>query len=202
MMVVSGAFLVTVDDINRLQVGITTACRYTYPTSPTCARVRRMLSTVAYYTGAASDEPDRAVSVPAVTIAVAKKKVNGVSVAEQIIERVENLRGDLIPNDITISITRNYGQTAEQKVNDLIFKLFIATMFVFFLVRIAFRRTAGVRRAVRRAGGAVVHDPVRHAARLHHRQGVVVPPIFSIGILVDDAIVVVENIYRRWLEEG
>ena len=115
MMVVSGPFE-SVEDINRLQVGSQTVCRSMCMTLPMCARAEDASQTVAYYTGAASEDPDRAVSVPAVTIAVAKKKAPMADVADAIIDRVENLRGRLIPNDVNISITRNYGQTAEQKV--------------------------------------------------------------------------------------
>ena len=205
MMVVSGAFLETVEDIKRLQVGSHNG-RPVYVQD--VADVRQgpedASQTVAYYTGSASEDPDRAVSVPAVTIAVAKKKgTNGVSVAEAIIERVDQLKGRLIPNDVNVSITRNYGETAKQKVNDLIFKLFIATFFVFLLVWIAFR-------ALKPAFVVLMVVPVvllftilvAWLLDFTIDRVSLFALIFSIGILVDDAIVVVENIYRRWLEEG
>ncbi len=205
MVVVSGAFLVTVEDIAGLKVGSHNGVPvYVRDVADVRQGPEDASQTVAYYTGAASEDPDRAVSVPAVTIAVAKKKgTNGVTVAEDIIERVEKLRGILIPNDVNISITRNYGQTAKDKVNDLMFKLFIATAFVFFLVWIAFRalKPAFV---VLFVVPVVLLFTILCAMLLDFTIDRVslFALIFSIGILVDDAIVVVENIYRRWLEEG
>ena len=205
MMVVSGAFLVTVEDIAGLKVGSHNGVPvYVSDVAEVRQGPEDASKTGAEDTGAASEEPDRAVSVPAVTIAVAKKKgTNGVTVAEDIIERVEDLRGILIPNDVNISITRNYGQTAKDKVNDLMFKLFIATAFVFFLVWIAFRalKPAFV---VLFVVPVVLLFTILCAMLLDFTIDRVslFALIFSIGILVDDAIVVVENIYRRWLEEG
>jgi multidrug efflux pump subunit AcrB len=141
---------------------------------------------------------------PAVTIAIAKKELtNGVTVANAIIERVEELKGSRIPANVEVSITRNYGQSADQKVSELIGKLIKATMFVVILVLLAFR-------AVRPAIVVMLVIPVvlfmtvfvAWVTNYTIDRVSLFALIFSIGILVDDAIVVVENIYRRWLEEG
>ncbi len=212
--VYTGSYLRTANEIERLVVG-------THDGVPVYVRdiadVRQgpeeAKQIVTYYTGPAANSPDgpaEAVPLPvgngepAVTIAVAKKiGTNGVTVAGAIIDRVFGMKGHTIPDNVEIAITRNYGETADDKVDELILKLFKATGFVFLLVLLAFR-------AFRPAFVVLFVIPVVilftvFAAFL---MGYTIDRvslfalIFSIGILVDDAIVVVENIYRRWLEKG
>jgi multidrug efflux pump subunit AcrB len=203
--VTTGSFLKSADEIGRLVVG-------TFNEIPVyvrdLARVRQApedaTQLVAYYTGQAAEEGQVANGEPAVTIAIAKKELtNGVTVANAIIAKVEELKGGRIPNNVEVSITRNYGETADEKVSELIFKLFIATFFVFLLVLIAFR-------ALKPAIVVMLVIPVvllmtifvAWVTNYTIDRVSLFALIFSIGILVDDAIVVVENIYRRWLEEG
>ncbi len=203
--VVTGSFLRTVDDINRLVVGThNNVPVYVHDVARVWQGPEDASQLVAYYTGPAGPEYLRADGVPAVTIAVAKKKgTNGVTVANDVIKRVNDLKGARIPGNVEVSITRNYGQTANDKVSELIFKLFMATGFVFFLVLGAFR-------ALKPAIVVVLVIPVVLLMTIFSAwlTGYTIDRvslfalIFSIGILVDDAIVVVENIYRRWLEEG
>jgi len=139
----------------------------------------------------------------AVTIAIAKKIAsNGVTVADSILTRVEKLKGSLIPSNVHVEVTRNYGQTANDKVNDLIKKLFIATSAVTVLVLFSL----GIRPAivVTLVIPVVILITVFSAWLLGYTIDRVslFALIFSIGILVDDAIVVIENIYRRWLLKG
>jgi multidrug efflux pump subunit AcrB len=139
---------------------------------------------------------------PAVTIAIAKiPGSNAIAVADQVIERVEQLRGIIIPDGVEVTVTRNYGATANEKALTLIQKLVFATLVVVLLV--AF--TLGRREAVI-VGVAIV---VTLALTLFAswawgftlNRVSLFALIFSIGILVDDAIVVVENIHRH-LQSG
>ena len=148
--------------------------------------------------GAASDETGRADARPAVTIAVAKQSgTNAVEIAQRVLERFEQLKGSYIPDSVNVTITRNYGATADAKAKQLISKLAFATASVVLLVLIAL----GWREAVI-VGSAVV---VTLAMTLFAswawgftlNRVSLFALIFSIGILVDDAIVVVENIHRH-----
>ena len=146
--------------------------------------------------GAASG--NAAVPQPAVTIAVAKKPgTNAVNIAKRIIKRFEQLQGTYIPDGVQTTITRNYGATADAKAKKLITKLVFATSSVVLLVLLAL----GWREAII-VGSAVV---ITLAATLFAswawgftlNRVSLFALIFSIGILVDDAIVVVENIHRH-----
>lgn len=198
--VMTGSFLKTTDDISRLVIGTHNDVPvYVHDVARVVQGPEDANQLVAYYTGPAGDHEQPASGVPAVTIAVAKKPgVNGVTVASAIVDRVEQLKGIRIPSNVEVSITRNYGETAEDKVNELIFKLFVATGFVFLLVLFAFR-------ALRPAIVVVLVIPVVLLMTIFYAwvTGYTIDRvslfalIFSIGILVDDAIVVVENIHRH-----
>ncbi|MDH5181231.1 MAG: efflux RND transporter permease subunit, partial [Gammaproteobacteria bacterium] len=135
---------------------------------------------------------------PAVTIAIAKQPgSNAVDIANQIIERVDQLKGIFIPDGINVTVTRNYGATADAKAKQLITKLIFATLSVVILVIVALgKREAFI------VGMAVV---ITLAMTLFAswawgftiNRVSLFALIFSIGILVDDAIVVVENIHRH-----
>ncbi|WP_295446316.1 efflux RND transporter permease subunit [uncultured Thiodictyon sp.] len=135
---------------------------------------------------------------PAVTIAVAKQEgVNAVEVAQRVIERFAQLQGTFIPDGVEVTVTRNYGATADAKAKKLISKLVFATGSVILLVWLA----VGWRESII-VGAAVI---VTLALTLFAswawgftlNRVSLFALIFSIGILVDDAIVVVENIHRH-----
>jgi multidrug efflux pump subunit AcrB len=135
---------------------------------------------------------------PAVTIAVAKKPgTNAVQIAQRVIKRFEELEGIFIPDGVEVSITRNYGATADAKAKKLISKLIFATSSVILLVLVAL----GWREAI--IVGAAVAVTLAITLFASWAWGFTLNRvslfalIFSIGILVDDAIVVVENIHRH-----
>ena len=134
----------------------------------------------------------------AVTIAVAKRKgANATSVTRAALARVDAARGRLLPDDVTLTVTRDYGETASEKASELILHLLIATVSVTLLIWLFL----GWREAV----VVLVAVPVTLALTLftYYALGYTLNRItlfaliFSIGILVDDAIVVVENVYRH-----
>ncbi|MEW7998699.1 MAG: efflux RND transporter permease subunit [Candidatus Thiodiazotropha endolucinida] len=135
---------------------------------------------------------------PAVTVVVAKKAgTNAVDIAKSVIKRFEQLDGIFIPEGVHATITRNYGATAEAKANKLISKLAFATLSVVGLVLL----TIGWREALIVGAAVVVTLAITLFASwawgFTLNRVSLFALIFSIGILVDDAIVVVENIHRH-----
>ncbi|HTS89259.1 MAG TPA: efflux RND transporter permease subunit [Gemmatimonadales bacterium] len=137
-------------------------------------------------------------SESAVTISVAKRPgSNATVVAHQVLDRVDQARSRLLPATVSVTETRNYGETAREKANELILHLAIATLSVTLLIWVFL----GWREAI----VVLVAVPVTLALTLfsYYALGYTLNRItlfaliFSIGILVDDAIVVAENIYRH-----
>jgi multidrug efflux pump subunit AcrB len=129
-----------------------------------------------------------------VTLAVAKKPgTNAVEIARHVIERFEQIQGTFVPEGVNATVTRNYGQTAEAKADKLIF----ATLSVVVLVMFAL----GWREAIIVGVAVIVTLLITLFASWAYgftlNRVSLFALIFSIGILVDDAIVVVENIHRH-----
>ncbi len=212
----TGSFLRTARDIENLMIGGSLGQPvYIRDVALVTEATDDVSSLVNYYTGPAYGEGhgqehvdhDNAtlapVGAPAVTIAVAKQPgSNGVTVAEEVLAYVDQLKGSLIPDNVQVEITRNYGETANEKVNELIFKLFVVTGAVTILIWLAL--------GWRAASVVLIVIPVVILLTVFSAwlMGYTIDRvslfalIFSIGILVDDAIVVVENVYRRWLIDG
>ncbi|XAG90440.1 efflux RND transporter permease subunit [bacterium 19CA01SA08] len=135
---------------------------------------------------------------PAVTIAIGKQPgENAVDVADAILAKVEKSRNLLIPDNVNVTVSRNYGVTAADKSNTLIFKLIFATTAVVILVVF----TMGMREALVVGVAIVITLAITLFASwawgFTLNRVSLFALIFSIGILVDDAIVVVENIHRH-----
>jgi multidrug efflux pump subunit AcrB len=134
----------------------------------------------------------------AVTLAITKKPgANAVEIADKLLARVEELKGSVIPADVQVSTTRNYGETANDKAMKLIEKLVFATAAVVVLVWLTMGRREAfvVGIAVLLTLAATLFASWTYGFTLNRVS--LFALIFSIGILVDDAIVVVENIHRR-----
>jgi len=143
-------------------------------------------------------ETARRAPYPAVTLTLAKRKgTNAITVADNVLERVEALKGDIIPDNVHVTITRHYGKTAEEKSNELLLHMLIAIVSVTILIWFTLGH--------RESGVVAFAIPVTLALTLavFYLYGYTLNRItlfaliFSIGILVDDAIVVVENIVRH-----
>ncbi|MCP9452371.1 MAG: efflux RND transporter permease subunit [Nitrospira sp.] len=165
------------------------------------AAAHRALPSVAEGTPAVLHEGEResiADEEPAVTVAIAKQGgVNAVTVAAQVIRKVEDMKGVLIPADVRVTVTRDYGETAQEKANELLWHLAVAVIAVVVFLGIAL----GPRPAL----VVSIAIPLTLALTLFTSMLIgytinrvtLFALIFSIGILVDDAIVVVENTYRH-----
>ncbi|MBR0690553.1 efflux RND transporter permease subunit [Bradyrhizobium manausense] len=137
--------------------------------------------------------------MPAVSLALAKRAgANAVVVSENIAKRLEGLKSRLIPEDVQLTVTRDYGETANEKANELLFHLGLATISIVVLIAIAI----GWREAL--VTFVVIPTTILLTMFAANLMGYTINRvslfalIFSIGILVDDAIVVVENIARHW----
>ena len=172
-----------------------------------------LLSDVATVTQAPSEDQARAwrwareegqgwAMTPAVSLAIAKRAgANAVTVSEAVVDKVEHLEGKLIPDSVSVAVTRNYGETANEKANELIFHLALATISIVVLIGFAI----GWREAAVTA--IVIPTTIMLTMFASKIMGFTINRvslfalIFSIGILVDDAIVMIENIARHWAME-
>ena len=197
----AGVFLSGRDDVSKLVVGVIDGRPVFLEDIATIRFGTDQPEQYAWYaTGPAADEAGMpAVAyAPAVTIAIAKKAgTNATRIADAVIERIGQLQSTHIPDGVEVSITRNYGKTANDKATKLIQKLTFATASVILLVLL----TIGWREALIVGTAVIITLTVTLFASwawgFTLNRVSLFALIFSIGILVDDAIVVVENIHRH-----
>jgi multidrug efflux pump subunit AcrB len=145
-----------------------------------------------------TEYPRAGAAFPAVTLSIAKRKgTNAIALTRAVERKLDTVRGYLLPSDVQVSVTRNYGETAAQKSNELLWHMFLAVVSVSALIWFALGH--------RESAVVLIAIPVTLALTLFvfYLYGYTLNRItlfaliFSIGILVDDAIVVVENIVRH-----
>ncbi len=207
----TGDFLRSAEDVRQLVVGVSNGKPvYLYEVAKVESGAA-LPSRYVWFTPGAADAPGQDASTervqgsfPAVTLTVSKKPgENAVDVAQATRQRLDELRNTIIPEGVMTTVTRDYGQTAAEKANKLISKLAFATGSVILLVGLALGRREAV------IVGAAVILTLTATLFASWAWGFTLNRvslfalIFSIGILVDDAIVVVENIHRHQaLEPG
>ena len=195
----AGSFLAGAGDACRLVIGVLSGRPvYLGDVAEVSENPGEASEYVVYGAGGASSGNPHG-DFPAVTLTVAKRKgTNAVLLAKGVLAKVEALRGSVVPRDVQVSVTRDYGRTAENKSNELLKHLILATLSVSLLIALAL--------GWRESGVVLLAIPVTLSLTLaiFYLYGYTLNRvtlfalIFSIGILVDDAIVVVENVVRHF----
>jgi len=135
---------------------------------------------------------------PAVHVAVAKQKgSNAVAVAERVEQRIEEMRDTLIPSGVHVRITRNYGETANDKVNELLESLVVAILIVIALIAYTLGWREGLVVAVAVPVTFALTLLLNYWAGYTINRVTLFALILSLGLVVDDPIVDVENVYRH-----
>ena len=200
VVVETGAFLHNAEDVRNVVVGAVSGRPiHLREVAEVVDGAEEPSNYVFFGRGAASPAASPEREEPAVTLAVGKRPgSNAISVADDVLRKVDSLRGTLIPDEVTVSVVRHDGETAAEKSNELLWHMGIAVVSVSVLIWL----TLGWRES----GIVAVAIPATLALTLlvFHLLGFTLNRItlfaliFSIGILVDDAIVVVENLVRHF----
>jgi len=194
----TGAFLRSAEDVGNVVVGVFGGRPvYLKEVAQVVDGAEEPAQYVFFGSGAA--RATAAQEQPAVTLSIAKRPgANAISVAEAVLRKVDTLKGRVIPNDVEVTITRHYGETAAEKSNELLLHMGIAVIGVALLIwlTLGWRESAIV--------GIAIPATLALTLLVFYLEGFTLNRItlfaliFSIGILVDDAIVVVENIVRHF----
>ncbi len=211
VLVQTGTYVASADDVRQLVVGVSAGKPVRVSDVATVVDGPDQPSRFVWHglgaaveAGVAQPGEEAGSRFPAVTLQVSKKPgENAADVASGVIRRLEQLKGSIVPEGVEVTVTRNYGATATEKADKLIGKLAFATSAVVLLVLLALGRREAVivGAAVTLTLAATLFASWAWGFTLNRVS--LFALIFSIGILVDDAIVVVENIHRwQQLEPG
>ncbi len=194
----TGSFLESAADVERVVVGV-------FNGKPVhlreVAEVRDGAEDPSQYVffGEGTRSGGAAMEQAGVTLAVAKRPgANAIQVAEDVLRKVATLKGVLIPSDVSVSITRHYGATAAEKSNELLFHMGIAVVSVAVLIGLALGWRESLVVSIAIPSTLALTLLVFYLLGFTLNRITLFALIFSIGILVDDAIVVVENIVRHF----
>ena len=200
-LITTGDFLSTVEDVENLVIGVNKNMPvYLKQVATITDGPSTPKSYVSFGYGIANNNFKKYSSeYPAVSISVAKVKgADAMKISEKILDRVEHLKQNLIPDDVHIEVTRNYGETASHKVGELLLHLGVAILAVTILVMLAM----GWR------GGLVVFFsvPLTFALTLFSyymldytlNRITLFALVFVVGIVVDDSIIIAENMHRHF----
>lgn len=195
----AGDFLSTVEDVKRLVVGLNKGAPvYLEDVADVTLGADVPEQSVFMGTGPAFSDQGETGIYPAVTMAIAKQPgQNAIDITESVNKRIEQLENIAIPEGVHLTVTRDYGETANNKSNTLISKLIFATgaVVVLVLAALGFRQALIVGLAIVITLMITLFASWAYGFTLNRVS--LFALIFSIGILVDDAIVVVENIHRH-----
>ncbi|HEY8834353.1 MAG TPA: efflux RND transporter permease subunit, partial [Chthoniobacterales bacterium] len=198
VVVETGAFLTSAADVGNVVVGVFgNRPVYLRDVAEIVDGAEEPSNYVFFGRGAArSSSPDEE---PAVTLSIAKRPgANAISVADEVLRKIETLKGTLIPADVTVSITRHYGKTAAEKSNELLVHMGIAVVGVSLLIWLTLGGRESAIVAIAIPATLALTLLVFYLLGFTLNRITLFALIFSIGILVDDAIVVVENIVRHF----
>jgi multidrug efflux pump subunit AcrB len=197
IVVETDGFLTDVTDVERIVLGVDNGRPiYLRDVAKIVDGPEEMSQIVLYGSGGAGTGPSGYES--AVTLSIAKRPgTNAIAVADRVLEKVEHLRPKMIPAEIVMTITRHYGETAAEKSNELLFHMMIAVVGVALLIMVSLGWRESFIVALAIPSTLALTLLVFYLTGFTLNRITLFALIFSIGILVDDAIVVVENITRH-----
>ena len=192
VIVETGAFLTNADEVGNVVVGV-------FGGKPVYLREVATIED-------AAEEPSQYVlfgnkqtEEAAITLSLAKRPgANAIAVADEVLKKLDTLKGKVIPSDVTVSTTRHYGETASEKSNELLYHMGLAVLSVTLLILFTLGWRESIIVAIAIPSTLALTLLVFYLYGFTLNRITLFALIFSIGILVDDAIVVVENIVRHF----